>query len=80
MVTNRFSLQYMTLDSTTNYDLCEAAATLSNMYSENLSHRFPTQLLSFRVPFKEEMKKLSSVRNLANMLIIENHPPLPGQV
>ena len=79
MVTNRFqclSPLYLTLDSSTNDDLYEAAAALSNMYSEDLSDQFPNQLLSFRVLFKEEMKKLSSVKDLANMLIIENHPLL----
>jgi len=47
------------------------------MYSSDLSDEFETQLLSFRALFKDDIRQLSTVAQLADFLIIKNYSLLP---
>ena len=72
------SPHYMSLDSTTDENLYNSATNLSNMYAEDISDDFPNQLVSFRSLFKEEIQGISSVSDLAHMLVVKYHSLLPS--
>ena len=55
--------------------LYDAALSLANIYSADLSSSFPSQLLSFREVLRSEISKLDTVKDSAEILIIK-HPPI----
>ena len=72
-VTKRFRCIHPTgLASDEDDRLYDAAFDLANIYSADLSSRFPTQLLSFRQILGGEISKLDTVKDLAELLIIKH--------
>ena len=49
--------------------LYDAALSLANIYSADLSSSFPSQLLSFREVLRSEISKLDTVKDSAEILI-----------
>ena len=66
------SPHFLLSDTATDKILFEAATSLSNGYLEDLSSDFSNQMLSFRVLFREAIKQVRSVFDLADMLIIKS--------
>ena len=60
-------------DTTTTAILFKAATSLSNVYLEDLSSDFSNQMISFRALFREDIKQVRSVFDLAGMLVIRNY-------
>lgn len=52
--------------------LYERAQRIVNKYNEDISDSFPTQLISMRSCLKSSITKLTTVKELANLLIVEN--------
>ena len=72
-VTKRFQCIHPTgLSSDEDDRLYDAAFDLANIYSADLSSRFPTQLLSFCQILRGEISKLDTVKDLAELLIIKH--------
>ncbi len=72
-VTKRFRCIHPTgLASDEDDRLYDAAFDLANIYSADLSSRFPTQLLSFCQILRGEISKLDTVKDLAELLIIKH--------
>ena len=59
------------LSSAAEHEIVEQATSLQKDYSSDLSEAFPLQLATFAVSLKPEIQKLSSVQNLAHLLIVE---------
>lgn len=59
------------LSSAAEHDIVEQATSLQKDYSSDLSEAFPLQLATFAVSLKPEIQKLSSVQDLAHLLIVE---------
>ncbi|XP_068204448.1 uncharacterized protein [Palaemon carinicauda] len=55
------------------YQLYEKASSFVNKYHNDVSVIFTQEILSMRSALKGEISKVSSIKNLDNMLIIENH-------
>uniref|UniRef100_H2ZY62 HAT C-terminal dimerisation domain-containing protein n=1 Tax=Latimeria chalumnae TaxID=7897 RepID=H2ZY62_LATCH len=72
-VADKFSvIQPNTLISASDEDLYKAEK-LANHFNKDISPVFPGQLLSFRSCLKSEISKQSSVKDLANILIVDNN-------
>lgn len=72
-VVQRFEIiQPAVLVSASDDDLFKAASNLQQKYEKDLSSTFAGQLLSFRSALKEDIQKLSSVKDLAHLLLVEN--------
>jgi len=56
----------------TDQEVYREAVVLSDTYAKDISDKFPEQLVSLRSCLKKQIEKLSSVKQLANLLIIEN--------
>lgn len=52
--------------------LYELAQRIVNKYNEDISDNFPTQLISMRSCLKSSITKLTTVKELVNLLIVEN--------
>uniref|UniRef100_H2ZWX0 DUF4371 domain-containing protein n=1 Tax=Latimeria chalumnae TaxID=7897 RepID=H2ZWX0_LATCH len=73
-VADKFSvIQPNMLISASDEDLFKEAEKLANHFIKDISPAFPGQLLSFRSCLKSEISKQSSVKDLANMLIVDNN-------
>jgi hypothetical protein len=53
------------------HEIVEAATRLQEEYSDDLSEAFAMQLVSFKASLKTDIEKLSSIKQLAHMLIVE---------
>lgn len=61
-----------TLQRATDEELNEVAERLYNEYQSDLSSSFSAQLLSFRASLRPEIAKLSTISEVAELLIIQN--------
>uniref|UniRef100_H3A162 DUF4371 domain-containing protein n=1 Tax=Latimeria chalumnae TaxID=7897 RepID=H3A162_LATCH len=72
-VADKFSvIQPNMLISASDEDLYKEAEKLANHFNKDISLVFPGQLLSFSFCLKSEISKQSLVKDLANMLIVDN--------
>jgi len=55
----------------------QSAASLVATYFNDLSDSFTTQLLSFRALFKDDIKQIPTVMELAHFLVVKNYSLLP---
>jgi len=62
----------ITLSSAPEDEIVEQATALQKAYSCDLSEAFPVQLVTLASSLKSEIAKLSSVKDLAHLLIVEN--------
>ena len=73
IITNRFSC---TNPHALLYDkddmLHDKAKLLTSAYSNDVSSDFPNQLFSFRSIMKAELEKLSTIRQIAELLIVKH--------
>ncbi|CAH0556719.1 unnamed protein product [Brassicogethes aeneus] len=65
-------LQPEELTKMTDQELFKEAVKLEDTYAEDIGDRFPEQLISLRSCLKKRIEKLSSVKQLADLLIVEN--------
>lgn len=65
-------LQPKELTKMTDQGLYREAVKLADTYAEDIGEKFPEQLLSLRSCLKNQIEELSSVKQLADLLIIEN--------
>lgn len=59
------------LSSTEEHEILLKATSLQKEYSSDLSESFPVQLVTFAASLKSEIRKLSSVKDLAHLLIVD---------
>jgi hypothetical protein len=71
------SPQFLSDDSSTDEVVLEKAESLIAAYSCDISDSFKTQLLSFRALFKEDIRTISTVAELADFLVVKNYSLLP---
>ena len=68
----KFSIIFpQVLSSTAERDILSQATSLQKDYSSDLSEAFPLQLVTFASSLKLEIGKLSSVKDLAHLLIVD---------
>ena len=60
------------LSSIPEHDIVSQATALQKEYSCDLSDAFPVQLVTLASSFKSEIAQLSSVKDLAHLLIVDN--------
>ena len=60
------------LSSVPEHDIVSQATALQKEYSCDLSDAFPVQLVTLASSFKSEIAQLSSVKDLARLLIVDN--------
>ena len=60
------------LSSTPEHDIVSQATALQKDYSSDLSEAFPVQLVTLASSLKSEIAKLSSVKDLAHLLIVDH--------
>ncbi|XP_064109641.1 uncharacterized protein LOC135217606 [Macrobrachium nipponense] len=74
-VVSSFSvLEPISLQNLSDSELYEkASSSVKKKYHNDVSETFTQEILSMRSALKEEISKVSSIKDLANMLIIENH-------
>ena len=73
-IVSKFSvLQPITLQNLNNSELLEKALKFVVIYKNDISESFARELLSFRFTFRDEIKQTSSIRELADLIIIKNH-------
>ncbi|XP_033217388.1 uncharacterized protein LOC117173106 [Belonocnema kinseyi] len=65
-------LQPKELTKMKDQELYRAAVILADTYAEDINDKFPEQLVSLRSCLKKRIEKLSSVKQLADLFIIEN--------
>ena len=71
-VTEKFSvLNSVNLSRLDEHETLEAATRLKQEYSNDLSEAFPMQLVSYKASLKADINKASSIKQLAQMLIVE---------
>jgi hypothetical protein len=69
---NKFNIIFpQVLSSTAERDILSRATSLQKDYSSDLSEAFPLQLVTFASSLKSEIGKLSSVKDLAHLLIVD---------
>lgn len=73
IVSNFSVLQPSTLQVLNDTDLLKKALEFVNIYKKDISESFAREILSFRSTFRDEIKKSSCIRELADLLIIKNH-------
>lgn len=73
IVSNFSVLQPATLQNLNDTDLLEKALAFVHLYKEDISISFCKEILSFRSSFRHEIETSSSIRELADLLIIKNH-------
>ena len=59
------------MSSTPEHDIVAQATALQKDYSTDLSEAFPVQLVTFASSLQSEIAKLSSVKDLAHLLIVD---------
>ena len=73
IITNRFScINPHALLYDKDDVLHDKAKLLTSAYSNDVSSDFPNQLLSFRSIMKAELEKLSTIRQIAELLIVKH--------
>ena len=60
------------LSSSSDNFLFEEATKLAEMYKEDLTTKFPEQILAFRGCLKTQILNVKSIRQLADLLIVKN--------
>jgi hypothetical protein len=71
-VVNKFNILFpQVLSSAAESDILAQATSLQKEYSGDLSEAFPLQLVTFASSLRLEIGKLSSVKDLAHLLIID---------
>ena len=60
------------LSSSSDNFLFEEATKLVEMYKEDLTTKFPEQILAFRACLKTQILNVKSIRQLADLLIVKN--------
>jgi hypothetical protein len=70
------SPQFLSADSSTDEVVSRSATSLAATYSSDI-YDFKTQLLSFRALFKDDIRLISTVAELADFLIVKNYSLLP---
>ena len=73
IVSNFSVLQPATLQNLNDTDLLEKALAFVHLYEKDISISFSKEILSFRSSFRHEIETSSSIRELADLLIIKNH-------
>ncbi len=77
-IASKFSIIFPSvLSSLPEHDIVLQAAALQKQYSSDLSEAFPVQLVTFASSFKAEIAQLSSVKDLAHLLIVDNAAMTP---
>jgi hypothetical protein len=71
------SPQFLSSNSCTDEVVSQSAASLSATYSCDISDEFTTQILSFRALFQNDIKKIATVAELADFLIVRNYSLVP---
>lgn len=72
-VTAKFSVIFPNvLSSLSEHDIVSQATLLQNEYNCDLSEAFPIQLVTLATSFKSEIAQLSSVQDLASLLIVDH--------
>ena len=66
-------LQPISLQKLNDTDLLEKALVFVDLYKKYISISFVMEILSFRSAFRHEIQTSSSIRELADLLIIKNH-------
>jgi len=66
------SFSQCVLSSVPEHDIVSQATALQKEYSCDLSDAFPVELVTLASSFKSEIAQLSSVKDLAHLLIVEN--------
>ena len=51
-------------------NIVKAAKSLQEKYPDDFSPEFPLQLISFRMSMNREIKKITTVKQLTNLLIV----------
>ncbi|GFV79313.1 integrase catalytic domain-containing protein [Trichonephila clavipes] len=64
--------------SSTNDLLYNEASNLQKVYSFDLSSEFPNQIMSLKAVFSEDLIKLNSIKDLGNLLMIQNKFAVPS--
>ena len=72
MVTSYQVLEPNFLSNVSHLDLEVEARKFSNKFSDNVSPLFPSQMLSIKTSFREEISHLKSAKKMASFLIVEN--------
>ncbi|XP_068233478.1 uncharacterized protein [Palaemon carinicauda] len=73
-VVSSFSvLEPISLQNLYDSELYEKASSFVKIYHNDVSETFTQEILNMRFALKGEISKVSSIKDLANMLIIENH-------
>ena len=71
-VVEKFSiLNPIKLTALAECEIVEAATCLQVEYPDDLSEAFPMQLMSFKASLKNDIEKMSSIKQLAHMLIVD---------
>jgi len=71
------SPQFLSAESSTDDIVYQSAASLVATYFNDLSDSFTTQLLSFRALYKDDIKQIPTVMELAHFLVVKNYSLLP---
>ncbi|XP_064111319.1 zinc finger MYM-type protein 1-like [Macrobrachium nipponense] len=66
-------LEPISLQNLTDSELYGKASSFVEKYHNDVSETFTQEILSMRSALKGEISKVSSIKDLGNMLIIENH-------
>lgn len=66
------AIKSCTLCNATDQVLFQEAAKLTTMYKDDLTANFPEQLLSFRACLREQLTHVKSLKQLANLPIVDN--------
>ncbi|XP_072156690.1 zinc finger MYM-type protein 1-like [Bemisia tabaci] len=61
------------LATATDKELTDRAKKLVSEYPEDIELTFPSELQSFRIALKDDIKACSTIKDLANFLFIENY-------
>ncbi|XP_069194095.1 uncharacterized protein [Procambarus clarkii] len=73
VVTTFKALHPSVLMSATDSELLAAGDILANRYNTDLSSSLPFQLLSFRSCIKQELAKMSTIQEIASLLMVEKY-------
>ncbi|XP_069194079.1 uncharacterized protein [Procambarus clarkii] len=73
VVTTFKALHPSVLMSATDSELLAAGDILANQYNTDLSSFLPFQLLSFRSCIKQELAKMSTIQEIASLLMVEKY-------
>ena len=71
------SPQFLSAESSTDDIIYQSTASLVATYFNDLCDSFTTQLLSLRALFKDDIKHIPTVMELAHFLVVKNYSLLP---